>query len=156
MVLDQRTFKEENYSELVSVSSANVTEKSERMLCPPYTHGFSLARKGWCKFYIDNISDVDWNSSALDGLILPEERKSVLEALVFSHAFPDRVRDEMKQKGKGLVVLLHGSPGSGKTLTAGERPRQTRKALGHSNLLTPRIRGGSNWKGSLNDHNWRA
>lgn len=120
MVLDQKTFKEENYSESVTVNLADVNEKSNRMLCPPYTHGFSLARKDWCRLYIDNISDIDWNKSMLENLILPEERKSVLEALVFSHGFPDRVREEMKQKGKGLVVLLHGSPGSGKTLTAGE------------------------------------
>jgi hypothetical protein len=143
VVLDQRTFKEENYSEVVSVSPADVNEKSKRMLCPPYTYGFSLARKDWCRFYIDNISDVDWNRSALDGLILPEERKSVLEALVFSHAFPNRVRDEMKQKGKGLVVLLHGSPGSGKTMTAGERSCRMRKELGCPNVWTPRICGGS-------------
>jgi hypothetical protein len=90
------------------------------MLCPPYTYGYSLARKNWCKFYIDCLSDIEWNRSALDILVLTERRKSVLEALVFSHAFPDLVRDETKQKGKGLVILLHGSPGSGKTLTAGK------------------------------------
>jgi SpoVK/Ycf46/Vps4 family AAA+-type ATPase len=90
------------------------------MLCPPYTYGYSLARKTWCKFYIDCLSDIEWNRSALDILVLTERRKSVLEALVFSHAFPDLVRDETKQKGKGLVILLHGSPGSGKTLTAGK------------------------------------
>jgi SpoVK/Ycf46/Vps4 family AAA+-type ATPase len=90
------------------------------MLCPPYTHGYSLARKDWCRFYIDCLSDIEWNKSALDTLVLTEGRKSVLEALVFSHAFPDLTRDETKQKGKGLVILLHGSPGSGKTLTAGK------------------------------------
>jgi SpoVK/Ycf46/Vps4 family AAA+-type ATPase len=90
------------------------------MLCPPYTYGYSLARKNWCRFYIDCLSDIEWNRSALDILVLTERRKSVLEALVFSHAFPDLVRDETKQKGKGLVILLHGSPGSGKTLTAGK------------------------------------
>ena len=90
------------------------------MLCPPYTHGYSLARKNWCRFYIDCLSDPGWNKSALDSLVLTEDRKSVLEALVFSHAFPHLARDETKQKGKGLVILLHGSPGSGKTLTAGK------------------------------------
>lgn len=123
-MLDQKTFKEENYTDGVSVSVIDVHERSERMLCPPYTYGFSLSRKLWCKFYIDDISDVEWNRSALDNLILPDSRKSVLEALVFSHAFPSGARDEMRQKGKGLVVLLHGSPGSGKTLTAGEEPLQ--------------------------------
>jgi SpoVK/Ycf46/Vps4 family AAA+-type ATPase len=90
------------------------------MLCPPYTYGYSLTRKDWCKFYIDCISDADWNESALGDLLLDEKRKSMLEALVMSHKFPENARDESKQKGKGLVILLHGSPGSGKTLTAGK------------------------------------
>ena len=104
----------------MALSSRSVSERSERMLCPPYNYGYSLARKDWCRFYIDCLSDIEWNRSALDILVLAESRKSVLEALVFSHDFPDLVRDETKQKGKGLVILLHGSPGSGKTLTAGK------------------------------------
>ncbi|KAJ9602076.1 hypothetical protein H2200_013436 [Cladophialophora chaetospira] len=137
VVLDARTFKEERYSELDSVVPADVSDKSKRMLCPPYAYGFSLSRKEWCRFYIDNLSDPDWNKSALDGLILPEERKSVLQALVFSHTFPHRARDEMKLKGKGLVILLHGNPGSGKTLTAGEVSFQMSAVTGHPNKCTP-------------------
>ncbi|RYP81369.1 hypothetical protein DL770_005922 [Monosporascus sp. CRB-9-2] len=130
IVLDRKTFDEENHSESVPVSLVDVSEASSRILCPPYTYGFSLARKDWCRFYVDNISAIDWNKSALDDLVLSEERKSVLEALVFSHKFPEAgVRDEMKQKGKGLVVLLHGSPGSGKTLTAESVAELTEKAL---------------------------
>jgi hypothetical protein len=120
VVIDQRTFKEENFSDAVALTEANINEDSERMLCPPYVYGYSLARKRWCRFYVDCISDCAWKKSAMNDLVLPEARKSVLEALVFSHAFPPRVRDEAEQKGKGLVVLLHGSPGSGKTLTAGK------------------------------------
>jgi len=83
--------------------------------------GYSLARKDWCRFYIDSISEIDWNSRAFEELVLAEERKSVLEALVTSHEFPSDVRDQTKQKGKGLVILLHGTPGSGKTLSAGKQ-----------------------------------
>jgi hypothetical protein len=89
-------------------------------LCPSYVYGFSLEKKEWCKFFVDSLSDVTWKEDALDFLILPKSQKRLLQGLVSGHKFPDRARDEVGLKGKGLVVLLHGVPGSGKTLTAGE------------------------------------
>jgi type II secretory ATPase GspE/PulE/Tfp pilus assembly ATPase PilB-like protein len=105
--------------EKVSVIPQDSTEDFEKMLCPPYVYGFSLSRKDWCKFSVDLLSEVNWNKKAFDNLILKDAQKLVLQALVTSHAFPDNARDQPLQKGKGLVILLHGSPGSGKTLTAG-------------------------------------
>ncbi|KAK3374250.1 P-loop containing nucleoside triphosphate hydrolase protein [Lasiosphaeria ovina] len=129
IVLDQKTFKEENYFEGVSVSANDAHSRSERMLCPPYLYGYSLALKDWCRFYIDGISEISWNESALDTMVLSQERKSLLKALVLCHDFKDQARDEAKQKGKGLVMLLHGSPGSGKTLTAESAAEATKRAL---------------------------
>lgn len=64
-----------------------------------------------------------------DSLILAPEQKLILQALVTSHKFPDNARNEPEQKGKGLVVLLHGTPGSGKTLTAETTAEGAQKAL---------------------------
>lgn len=127
IVLDRKTFQEENYLEKVLVIPQDSLSYSERILCPPYVYGFSLSRKDWCRFNVDPIFEVNWNENAFDALILKEEQKLVLQALVTSHAFPDNPRDQPMQKGKGLVILLHGSPGSGKTLTAGSWPNR-RKA----------------------------
>jgi hypothetical protein len=93
---------------------------SKRAFCPPFTYGYSLARKEWCRFYVDNIRKVQWKENSFDSLVIKDSQKLVLRALVSSHAFPSDVRDQTRQKGKGLVILLHGSPGSGKTLTAGQ------------------------------------
>ena len=117
--MDRKTFQEENYLEKVSVIPQNSIGNAEKILCAPYVYGFSLARKDWAKFSVDLLSVVDWNKNAFDNLILKDGQKLVLQALVTSHAFPDNARDQPMQKGKGLVILLHGSPGSGKTLTAG-------------------------------------
>lgn len=89
------------------------------MLCPSYVYGFSLARKVWCKFFIDNIKHLEWNPNAFDSLVLPQRYKAVVRSLVNSHKFPGQNREAVDPKGKGLVILLHGTPGSGKTLTAG-------------------------------------
>lgn len=89
-------------------------------LCPSYVYGFSLEKKEWCRFFVDNLSAVEWVPNALDSLILPAPQKRLLQGLVTGHKFPDRARNVAGLKGKGLVVLLHGVPGSGKTLTAGK------------------------------------
>ena len=96
--------------------------KLDPVLCPSFVYGFSLQRKVWCKFYIDNLEEISWKPTPMDSLILPDRQKRILTALVSSHQFPEETREEAELKGKGLVVLLHGSPGSGKTLTAGMGP----------------------------------
>ncbi|KFZ23220.1 hypothetical protein V502_02301, partial [Pseudogymnoascus sp. VKM F-4520 (FW-2644)] len=47
------------------------------------------------------------------------DRKDIITALVKSHKYhpADRIDDVIQGKGKGLVALLHGAPGTGKTLT---------------------------------------
>jgi SpoVK/Ycf46/Vps4 family AAA+-type ATPase len=51
--------------------------------------------------------------------------------LVSSHRFPDpeNIRDQGELKGKGLVILLHGAPGSGKTLTAETVAEHTKRVI---------------------------
>ena len=89
------------------------------MLCPPFTIGYALDRKVWCRLFVDLLEPIQWRPSPMDDLILPDKQKKVLRALVGSHVFPNQARDEWGLKGKGLVILLHGTPGTGKTLTAG-------------------------------------
>ncbi|KAI0147929.1 P-loop containing nucleoside triphosphate hydrolase protein [Hypoxylon sp. NC0597] len=125
IVLDRKTFGEEQPMGKASVKKM----VPEPVHCPPYTLGYSLSRKQWCRFFVDYISDVKWNPSAWDSLVLPDKEKHLLRALISSHAYSKKPRDSMQQKGKGLVVLLHGTPGSGKTLTAETAAEGTRKAL---------------------------
>jgi SpoVK/Ycf46/Vps4 family AAA+-type ATPase len=80
------------------------------------------------------IREIDWNKNSFDSLVMDNSQKMLLQALVSSHAFPDNPRDQMQQKGKGLVILLHGTPGSGKTLTAECAAEMTEKALFSTSL----------------------
>jgi SpoVK/Ycf46/Vps4 family AAA+-type ATPase len=72
---------------------------------------------------------VQWKKNVWDSLILKDEQKEVVQALVSSHQYPEDARNQPEQKGRGLVVLLHGSPGSGKTLTAETSAEGTQRAL---------------------------
>jgi DNA polymerase III delta prime subunit len=52
---------------------------------------------------------------------LAEEKKAVIAALVRSgQGSAVKFDDMIKGKGKGIILLLHGPPGVGKTFTAGE------------------------------------
>jgi len=68
---------------------------------------------------VDYITDVTWNKEAFKQLVVPEETKELIQASVMAHgqnmsASPDIIAG----KGQGLLILLHGGPGTGKTLTA--------------------------------------
>jgi hypothetical protein len=80
---------------------------------------------------IDLVQDVkETTKDAKDGfsdLVLPEDHKQIVRALVKTHArgprstssnktenmLPHREIDLVKGKGKGLIILLHGVPGVG-------------------------------------------
>ncbi|KAF4965654.1 hypothetical protein FSARC_6592 [Fusarium sarcochroum] len=126
IVLDRKTFEEDNFG---STTSIRKSEHPEIMLCPPYSLGFSMDRKEWCRYLVDNIREVAWKDNAWPSLILEQTQKSVLEALVKSHKYPENTRNQPEQKGKGLVILLHGTPGSGKTLSAETSAEMSKKAL---------------------------
>ncbi|KAF2497599.1 P-loop containing nucleoside triphosphate hydrolase protein [Lophium mytilinum] len=103
--------------------------EADPMLCPPYVYGFNLDMKEWCKFFVDFLEDIEWAQNAMDRLILPDAQRRLIRSLVTSHRFPDQARDEAHLKGKGLILLLHGSPGSGKTLTAELVAEHTKRPL---------------------------
>lgn len=91
------------------------------MLLTAYVYGFCPALKLWCKFNVDKVLDPEWIDDAFDRLVLPSEPKEVIESLVVEHEWPvvnSGAVDQQMSKGKGLVILLHGAPGTGKTMTA--------------------------------------
>ncbi|GAW21350.1 hypothetical protein ANO14919_108690 [Xylariales sp. No.14919] len=125
VVVDKATFHQDHSSKTPAITKA----EPEPIFCPPFVIGYSLAKKEWCRFLLTNLSPVKWKDDIWDKLILEEEQKLVLQALVTSHSYPENARDQPEQKGKGLVILLHGSPGSGKTLSAESSAELTRRAL---------------------------
>lgn len=70
-----------------------------------------------------SIKEVEFNSDALKHLLLDQDKKDLVSALVGMQEDNDPSAgfdDLIEGKGKGLTFLLHGPPGVGKTLTAGE------------------------------------
>lgn len=61
---------------------------------------------------------ISWNRKAFRRLVLDEQSKELIRALVSVHLGSNATGDIIAGKGNGLIILLHGSPGVGKTLTA--------------------------------------
>lgn len=111
--------QKEKMDQVQNDSDRAFTEEELIISCP-VTLGFAFSEKLWLEFCISGISDIQWNEKAFDSLVLPENQKSIVKALVSSHTFNDAqsIDDVIQGKGKGLVSVLHGPPGTGKTLTA--------------------------------------
>ncbi|KAH7052147.1 hypothetical protein B0J12DRAFT_710342 [Macrophomina phaseolina] len=94
--------------------------EEELLIASPVVLGFAFSEKRWMEFSLSGICDIEWNEGAFESLVLPENQKSIVKALVSSHKFhaAETIDDVVQGKGKGLVFVLHGPPGVGKTLTA--------------------------------------
>ncbi|KAF7946081.1 uncharacterized protein EAE97_005119 [Botrytis byssoidea] len=92
----------------------------EYLISSPVVLGFAFAEKLWLEFTVSGIKDIVWNEGAYDSLVLEDNTKAIVKALVESHKYhpAESIDDVIQGKGKGLVAVLHGPPGTGKTLTA--------------------------------------
>ena len=97
---------------------AALTEQ-QLMLCGSTLRGYSLKNKKWLKFDIDHVTDINYSDTAFQSLVLPGEHKELILALAESQKLNnDNFDDVVQGKGKGMIMLLSGPPGVGKTLTA--------------------------------------
>jgi len=70
-------------------------------------------------FFVDFVKEIVWSDNAFDKLVLPENTKDLLLSFVESQVEnKDTFDDVIQGKGKGIIMLLSGPPGVGKTLTA--------------------------------------
>ncbi|CAN9266537.1 unnamed protein product [Alternaria alternata] len=98
-----------------------IPEGSFALLLPATINGYGFHNKKWNVLLVEHIQDIKWNSEVFeDWLVLDGGKKELLKALVTAHSEKSREfkTDFMDGKGKGLIMLLHGGPGTGKTLTA--------------------------------------
>ncbi|KAF2454926.1 hypothetical protein BDY21DRAFT_351936 [Lineolata rhizophorae] len=124
-----------NETDLLDVKQHYEMDRNHWILLPYSVLGYVLLNRKWYLLNIDLIEEVDTvkegGPDGFDDLILPPGHKDIVRALVKTHAraqrtptgsdmkiLSQRELDLVKGKGKGLIILLHGAPGVGKTSTA--------------------------------------
>ncbi|XDG06081.1 hypothetical protein ABKA04_005696 [Annulohypoxylon sp. FPYF3050] len=91
----------------------------QELLLSSLVYGYSLKDATWGAFTVDHLSNISWNDKAFDSLVMDAQLKNIIYRLVKTHSSDASDFDDFIQgKGKGLVGLLDGPPGAGKTLTA--------------------------------------
>ncbi|KAL8356165.1 hypothetical protein RB601_001463 [Gaeumannomyces tritici] len=111
-------------------SQATSLGKQHYALCTPLVRGYCLTSKKWGYFNVDAIRDITWNELAFKRLVLPHDYKETVLAFVhaqLSHA--DNFDDVIEGKGQGIIMLLSGEPGTGKTLTSESVAEEMKRPL---------------------------
>lgn len=99
-------------------------KEEQLVICVPWVKSFALKEKRWYELAVDFVEEITWNDS-FSNLVLPHQEKDLLLAFAQSKISaagnPSTMNvfdDFIDGKGRGVIILLSGSPGVGKTLTA--------------------------------------
>lgn len=138
IMLDPEVFEKLNpESDSISVPSViplnkNKLTDEQIMTVNTVLLGFSLGDKIWGAFAVSQTHDVAWNEEIFKSLVLEVDQRDLVHDLVQAHQSNGNEQvfdDVVRGKGKGLVGLLTGPPGVGKTLTAEAVAEVTKRPL---------------------------
>ncbi|TAQ90526.1 hypothetical protein B7494_g1089 [Chlorociboria aeruginascens] len=107
----------------VSTKKKPPNEDNFFFLCSRRVPAFILSDRSWQYLDAELVKDVDVEPNVFKNLVLPSEIKETIEALCRTHMRLQSTNksfstDFIKGKGEGLIFLLYGPPGVGKTCTA--------------------------------------
>ncbi|KAL8750215.1 MAG: hypothetical protein Q9199_007215 [Rusavskia elegans] len=106
------------------MGNSSADEDVNYLLLPARLLGYCFNNKVWAQFHVNRVQaiKIPVAETEMKKLIFPEESdiKEDLKILIEQHGSTilPMIVDPIEGKGAGLVVLLHGPPGVGKTLTA--------------------------------------
>lgn len=116
--------------EETQIGSENEPTDEELVVMTYRVFAFVLRSRKWAQLDLsslrhENKEAREFTLSAFDHLALPEGHLDLVRSLVTQHfrnrataSARDEQTDLIRGKGKGLIMLLHGAPGVGKTTTA--------------------------------------
>ncbi|KAI0548396.1 hypothetical protein F4679DRAFT_551013 [Xylaria curta] len=120
----------EKHKNLIDDNAENSDQLSPEhiILLPPHVYGFILRTRKWATFDIDRLEEIPPSDEGWNNLVIKDYIKDTVLALVKNHERPRGSQamiqgalssvDLVQGKGRGLIILLHGEPGVGKTSTA--------------------------------------
>ncbi|RYP47914.1 hypothetical protein DL768_006110 [Monosporascus sp. mg162] len=135
----KKVFKDMYKSEWDRHSPSREISPEQLFCCPPRVLGYALKQKTWVQLlvkHLDTPNEADVNTFR-NKLQLDLDAKDLISKSVFAHAKARKrengvskgLDDFAPEKGRGLVIMLYGQPGVGKTLTAESVAQMTGKPL---------------------------
>ena len=116
---DEIDYESGQESAITASNNRGLLTKDQLLLCKPTVKGYSLKNKKWLTFSIGSVKEINFSNAAFESLVLPTDHKELILALAESQVRHKETFDDVVQgKGKGMIMLLSGPPGVGKTLTA--------------------------------------
>ena len=88
------------------------------LFCPFHVMAFSFQYTSWRSVEINALSDVPKSTNIYGKLVIVQRSKTLLESRINGLLKVPQVTETVAER-PGLVVLLRGPPGTGKTATAG-------------------------------------
>ncbi|CAD6448075.1 a56ed3e4-431d-41f8-b4f6-7bb6a024c650 [Sclerotinia trifoliorum] len=88
------------------------------LLLPSTIIGFNMQEKKWVNLEVSRMYAVKWNKDAFETLARDNDTKILITSLVANQIKDEQSPGLIGRKGNGSIILLRGSSGTGKTLTA--------------------------------------
>jgi len=104
---------------LLKAIKMDFTDK-DFMICPATITIFNLDDHDWYSVCVSGLKEKVWTPKSFDRLVLDQDRKDTLIRLASTNSKlvqAYKSKDIIEGKGKGVVLLLHGPPGVGKTVS---------------------------------------
>jgi len=116
--------------EAESVERRRPLTDDQKMMCTPLIRGYALKDKIWLNFFVNAVQDITFSEKAFESLVLPKNQKELILGFTSTQqSYRSQFDDVIEGKGRGIILLLCGPPGVGKTLTAESVAEQMRVPL---------------------------
>lgn len=118
--------------------SRNIASDEDLVLLPSRLFAYSLRERKFVHVDVRFLNPITAHSDGFKSLRIDEDHRKMIQSLVSFHFKKKDVekrggeigtQDLIRGKGKGLVILLHGVPGVGKTATAEAVAQANKKPL---------------------------
>jgi len=105
---DGNVIQKEDINQLPGQEETQEREFTEEefLIASPVVLGFAFNEKLWLELTVSGISHIEWNEGAYDSLVLPDNQKSIVKALVRSHTFEGGRNIDDVIQGAYLLLLF--------------------------------------------------
>jgi len=102
--------------------------EDDKLIVLPFVSIYNLGlNKQWGIAHINSVAEINYNTDAFDYLVLDDVKKRMIKCLINNKQ--NKYTDFIDGKGDGLIFLLYGNSGTGKSLTAEATCEHLKKPL---------------------------